>query len=159
MEDQIEIFPSTPVTPELRPAAEGVLHALRTALGRWWVAFSLSSVCVVGGHLMIKAGLGAAAASSARGLALHGTLLHILAQPQVLCGLLIYLLGTLCWMIAASQKEISFLYPLSSVNYVLVVIASVLLFSESVSLRRGGGVALIVLGTVLLNRKSRGARA
>ncbi|MEO8726790.1 MAG: hypothetical protein ABI383_11815, partial [Acidobacteriaceae bacterium] len=133
MEEQIEISPGAVARAQLRAAPAGVLDGARAVLGRWWVAFSLSSVCVVSGHLMIKAGLGAASASSAKGLALNGMLLHILAQPQVMCGLLVYLLGTLCWMIAASQKEISFLYPLSSVNYVLVVVASVLLFSESVS--------------------------
>ena len=49
---------------------------------------------------------------------------HEVLQSQVFTGLLIYLAGTVCWMRAVSQKEISFLYPLSSVNYVLVVAIS-----------------------------------
>ena len=123
-------------------------------LGHWSVAFSLSCVCVVSGHLMIKAGLNAASATHpGTGVTMH--ILHLLLQPRIVAGLAIYLFGTACWMIAVSQKEISFLYPLSSVNYVLVVIASALLLSEPVSLRRGEGVLLIVLGMLFLNRRPR----
>lgn len=107
---------------------------------------------------MIKAGLNATAAlRPGAGIAAH--VLHLLFQPQIFAGLAIYLFGTACWIIAVSQKEISFLYPLSSVNYVLVVIASALLLSETVSVRRGAGILLIVLGMFLLNRRPRMARA
>jgi drug/metabolite transporter (DMT)-like permease len=74
-------------------------------------------------------------------------------QTEVAAGLAVYFLGSVCWMLAVAQQEISFLYPLSSMNYVLVVIASSMFFGESVSLRRMSGVALIVLGMVLMNRK------
>ncbi len=121
-------------------------------VGRWWVAFSLSSICVVSGHLLIKTGLNASSAMPP-GTGVLPHLLHLLVQPATFAGLIIYLFGTACWMIAVSQKEISFLYPLSSVNYVLVLLASSLFLSESVSLRRAEGILLIVLGMSLLNRK------
>jgi uncharacterized membrane protein len=117
----------------------------------WWVAFSASAVFVVTGHLLIKAGLNAAVASSSH-VAAWMRLIQSVLQPEVVAGLLIYFLGSVCWMIAVAQKEISFLYPLSSVNYVLVVIISYLWFAEAVSLQRASGVAFIVLGMVLLNR-------
>jgi len=47
-------------------------------------------------------------------------------------------------MAAVAQKEISFLYPLTSVNYVFVVAISAIYFHEFISTRRGIGVALIV---------------
>jgi len=77
-------------------------------------------------------------------------------QPQVTGGLLVYMLGSFCWMAAVAQQEISFLYPLSSVNYVLVVFSSSAFLHESLSGRRLAGVALIVLGMILMNRKKRG---
>ncbi len=86
-------------------------------------------------------------------------ILHILMQPQVVAGLCIYLVGTACWMIAVSQKEISFLYPLSSVNYVLVAAMSALFLAESISVRRGEGMILIVAGMFLLNRRRRAVPA
>ena len=69
-------------------------------------------------------------------------------------GLSIYLLGTVCWMSAVAQKEISFLYPLTSINYVMVVATSFLLFHEVVPMRRILGVAVIVMGMILMNRKT-----
>jgi drug/metabolite transporter (DMT)-like permease len=132
-----------------RPARRGLLH-------HWWVPFSASSLFVVSGHLLIKAGLSSAALSAASGPAWE-RVLHCLLQPAVSGGLLVYLLGSLCWMVAVAQQEISFLYPLSSMNYVFVVLASSVFFHESPSLRRLGGVALIILGMVLMNRKGRGA--
>jgi len=137
------------------PAVSG----MRAILGHWWVAFWLSSVCVVSGHLMIKAGLNALTVSGFANPTLVGRIAHTLTQPEVVIGLLIYGFGTVCWMIAVSQKDISFLFPLSSVNYVLVVAASALLFGEVISTKRALGVALIVVGMVVLNRKSGEGRA
>lgn len=127
---------------------------IKDAITRWWVAFSLSTVCVVCGHLMIKSGLNATLAASVHG-GPAARILHILAQPFVELGLLIYLFGTVCWVIAVSQKEISFIYPLSSINYVLVVVASAFLLAEPVHARRAEGVTLIVVGMILLNIRIR----
>jgi uncharacterized membrane protein len=136
----------------------GFHQRIGVLLGRWWIAFSLSSICVVSGHLMIKAGLNTASAThSDSGVLNH--VVHLLVQPEVFAGLAIYLFGTGCWMIAVSQKEISFLYPLSSVNYVLVAIASGVFLSESISSSRAAGILLIVLGMFLLNRPARGVCA
>lgn len=125
----------------------------RAILGCWWITFSASSLFVVSGHLLIKAGLTAAASRNVHPGLLG--LLHTIASAEVIGGLLIYFLGSLCWMATVAKREISFLYPLSSINYVLVVIASYLLFAESISEQRAAGVALIVLGMVLMNRKSK----
>jgi uncharacterized membrane protein len=123
-------------------------------LTRWWVAFAASTVCVLSGHLLIKAGLNAST-HVASAPSLSERVLQILVQPQVITGLVIYLMGTVCWMAAVSKKEISFLYPLTSVNYVLVVACSTVLFHEIPTIRRLAGVATIVLGMVLMNRGPR----
>jgi drug/metabolite transporter (DMT)-like permease len=133
-----------------------VQSRLRALAARWWVAFAASSVFVVSGHLLIKAGLNAAAANAAN---FNGwtQVLHSVLQWEVAAGLLIYFFGSICWMVAVAQREISFLYPLSSVNYVLVVAASYLFFADTVSPQRASGVLLIVLGMVLMNRQARSA--
>jgi drug/metabolite transporter (DMT)-like permease len=124
-------------------------------LKHWWVPFSASSVFVVFGHLLIKAGLSAIALTGITG-PIWMRLFHYLLQPEVSGGLIVYLMGSVCWMAAVAKQEISFLYPLSSINYVLVVFASSTFFHESLSVRRLLGVAVIVLGMVLMNRKVRG---
>jgi drug/metabolite transporter (DMT)-like permease len=127
--------------------------ALSDLLRQWWVAFAASTVLVVCGHLLIKAGLNAASLHLPT-TSFSARILHLVLQPQVIEGLLIYLLGTVCWMRAVAQKEISFLYPLTSINYVMVVATSVLFFHEAVSVRRAAGVAVVVIGMILMNRTS-----
>lgn len=125
---------------------------------RWSVAFLGATVLVVSGHLLIKGALNATALA-APGTSLWKRLGGILFQPLTLEGLFIYALGSLCWMVAVAQKDVSYLYPLTSLNYVLVALASVVLFQESLSIRRGAGIVLITLGVLLMNRGSRLQRA
>lgn len=144
---RVEILLTAPPMRQ-EPVADIVLRVV----SRWWMAFAASAVFVVSGHLLIKAGLNSLASAGGDLLALR--LLHTLLQPWVLGGLLIYVLGTVCWMRTVSQKEISFVYPLSSVNYVLVVMASTTFFQEVISARRAAGVVTIVLGMILMTRQS-----
>jgi multidrug transporter EmrE-like cation transporter len=143
---------------EVGVSSQNDLREPRTAISawvlkHWWIAFAASSVSVVSGHLLIKAGLNALVPSPA-GTALVARVLHELLQPQIFAGLIIYLVGTICWMKAVSQKEISFLYPLSSVNYVLVAAISAMIFHEMISVRRAAGVIVIVFGMILMTRQS-----
>jgi drug/metabolite transporter (DMT)-like permease len=133
----------------------GVLPRL---LSQWWVAFAASAVFVVSGHLLIKAGLNSLAPVPAS-TEFVARVLHVVLHPMVVAGLLIYLMGTVCWMRAVSQKEISFLYPLSSVNFVLIAAASMVLLQEEISARRMAGVGFVVCGMILMNTRSREGRA
>jgi uncharacterized membrane protein len=62
-------------------------------------------------------------------------------------------------MRAVSLKEISFLYPLSSLNFVLIAAASTVLLQETISGQRIAGILLIVLGMVLMNTRAGERRA
>lgn len=119
---------------------------------RWEIAFVAAAVLVVSGHLLIKAGLNTIPVISG---GLSQKLLAIITQPTVLLGLGIYGFGTLCWMSAVAQTELSLLYPLTSLNYVLIAFLSYLVFGEKISVARGSGIALIALGMVLLTRSHR----
>jgi len=119
---------------------------------RWEIAFVGAALLVVCGHLLIKAGLNTIPLISG---GLSNKLLAIITQPTVLLGLGIYGFGTLCWMSAVAQTELSLLYPLTSLNYVLIAFLSYLVFGEKISLIRGSGIALIALGMVLLTRSQR----
>lgn len=117
---------------------------------RWELAFAATTIFVVSGHLLIKAGLNAV--TEPIGMGTLAQLANYIFQPMVFGGLAIYSVGCVCWMIAVSKTELSFLYPLTSLNYVLIVLISSILFQEPVSGRRLAGVLLIVGGVVLMNR-------
>jgi multidrug transporter EmrE-like cation transporter len=70
----------------------------------------------------------------------------------VLSGFAFYFLSSLFWMMVLSRVDLSVAYPLLSLGYVFILIASWLFFKESVSLIRWTGVLVIMSGVVLISR-------
>lgn len=106
------------------------------------------------GHLTIKAGLVVAAGSSLPAAFLNRLLIYF-SLPYVLLGLAIYGIGTAMWILAVSRHDISYVFPISALNYVLVTMGGKVLFAESVPLKRWVGVALVIVGVGLMQSSSR----
>ncbi|MDR1997152.1 MAG: EamA family transporter [Candidatus Margulisbacteria bacterium] len=73
-------------------------------------------------------------------------------NPYVFLGFAFYFLSSLFWMIVLSRVELSVAYPLLSLGYVFVLLASWLLFREPVSAARWLGVLVIICGVTLVSR-------
>lgn len=115
------------------------------------MALLASIILASSGHLLIKAGLnGAGPVQSHAGLAQQ--FWHFLSQPAVFWGLVVYGTGTLMWAFALSKTEVSYLFPMTSLNYVLVTLGGKFLFGEVVPLGRWMGILVVVLGVVLMHR-------
>lgn len=103
---------------------------------------------------MIKAGL-----NSVGALDSHASLVLRLAnyfvQPFVVAGLAVYGLGTAMWIFAVSKRDISYLFPLTALNYVLVMLGGEILFVEQVPFKRWAGVALVIVGVAVMQNSSR----
>src|SRR5258708_12286754 len=102
-------------------------------------AFNTADFSVLGavllaalGHLMIKAGLNGSTSAAAA----HGSIIDRLgvyfSQPYVLLGLAIYGLGTAMWIFAVSKRDISYVFPITPPNYVLVTLAGQFLFAQPI---------------------------
>jgi drug/metabolite transporter (DMT)-like permease len=100
-----------------------------------------------GGHLLIKHGLAGIAPGQAP---LAERLLQYFLAPFVVLGLAVYGAGTLLWILVVSKREISYLYPITALNYVLIGVGGMLLFDEPVSLMRWAGILVVVLGVALM---------
>jgi drug/metabolite transporter (DMT)-like permease len=99
----------------------------------------LGSVCfAAAGQLIMKAGLS------------HG--MGLSPAAIVLLGLSMYGLGTLLWIQAVSRAEISYLYPLSAINYPLVALGGKLFFHEAVHRERWIGILVMTIGIAILAR-------
>jgi multidrug transporter EmrE-like cation transporter len=79
-------------------------------------------------------------------------LIPVLSVPYVLVGFLLYGVSSVLWIAVVSQVDLSLAYPMVSVAYVVVVLASWLLLGEQVSALRAAGLALIVAGVVAISR-------
>ena len=73
-----------------------------------------------------------------------------LFNPFVIASLSCTLVAGLCWILIIQRMPLSKMYPLISLNYVMVYIAAWLLFHEAISVFSVFGIGLIVLGTILL---------
>lgn len=131
----------------------------KQAVGMSWQWAALAAILFASsGHLLIKFGL-ISAAQSAAGMSVAARIVHYLLQPAVAGGLAIYGLGTLFWISAVSRRDISFLYPITALNYVLVSVGGKFLFNEFVSPGRWLGIGVVVLGVALLQLSVQGERA
>ena len=77
---------------------------------------------------------------------------HLLLSPWVLTGIFATFLAGVSWMLAMTKFEVSYAFPYVSLNYVLVLAASVLLFQESITGAKLAGTLLVVAGVVVIAR-------
>jgi len=110
-----------------------------------------SVLFAAGGHLLIKSGLNALKASGLPSGVVPRVLSYLL-QPAVMGGLAIYGIGTMLWILAVSKREISYLFPLSALNYVVVALGGKWLFGESIPGARWLGILVVFAGVWLMQR-------
>ena len=79
------------------------------------------------------------------------TLISIATNPYIIAGVFLAVISLLFWLATLSNWEVSRLYPLGSISYVLVLALAVLFLGESITVIKGLGVATIAIGVVLLN--------
>jgi len=128
----------------------------KSALWQWAAlgAIALGSC----GHLLIKVGVTAAGHGGAA-QSILSRIGHYFLQPAALGGLAIYASGTALWIYAVSQRNISFLYPLTALTYVIVALGGKFLLGELVPTGRWLGIAVVMFGVALLQSSAKGEAA
>ncbi len=111
-----------------------------------WVYIAISTVMSVCGQLTLKHAM----TRIARMPGQRPLLVRIITSPWVIGGMAIYGVGVLFWLIALSYLEVSFVYPFASLSYIGIIIGSHFLFHEKIPPRRMAGIAVIVVGVVLI---------
>lgn len=81
------------------------------------------------------------------------SVIKLFLNPYIAGGLLIYVAATVIWLYILSKAELSLVYPLQSLSYVIAAIVAVLIFKESLPLTRWAGIALICLGAYFVSLK------
>lgn len=71
-------------------------------------------------------------------------------QPFVFLGCCLYVVSTVFWLVSLSNADLSFVYPLNAVSFVLVVILSRIVFGEYFNTTKFAGIFFVILGAVLI---------
>lgn len=71
-------------------------------------------------------------------------------NPLVFLGLLMYGLSTIFWLIALSQKDLSYVYPFIALTFIIVLLLSKFLLHENVGIYRIIGTLIIIAGLIIV---------
>jgi len=73
-------------------------------------------------------------------------------NPIVVLGLFMYGLSTIFWLIALSQKDLSYVYPFISLTFIFVLFLSYFVLKEQISTARIVGTLIIIIGLMVIVR-------
>jgi drug/metabolite transporter (DMT)-like permease len=140
----------TIVRVEDRKKIVGIGVRRRRTMGYLFIA--LTVFFTVYGQLVLKYEINSVP-SIPDGLPLIGFLAKfVIFRPLVLSGLLSGLLAAFAWMAALSKFELSYAYPYMSLNFVVVVVLSFILFAEGINAYKLVGLVLICIGVFVVSR-------
>jgi multidrug transporter EmrE-like cation transporter len=101
-------------------------------------------------QLMLKWQANTVGAPEAADLARY--LLRMLLNPWTLSALIAAAAALPLWLVVLGRLPLGYAYPFLSLSFVIVALGSTLLLQEPVNALRLSGLALIVLGVILVGR-------
>ncbi len=79
-------------------------------------------------------------------------LIKTFTNPLVILGLFFYASSAVLWLMVLSKEKLSFVYPLVAASYVLTILLAKLILKEPVPTLRWLGLAIIVIGILVVAR-------
>ncbi|MCI6277092.1 MAG: EamA family transporter [Clostridium sp.] len=77
-------------------------------------------------------------------------IMELIFNPYILGGGLLYIVATGLWLYILSKAELSKVYPMQSLCYVLGTMAGVFVFNERFTVNKFLGLGLIILGAFFI---------
>lgn len=119
-------------------------------------AFMLVFMCIIMGALgQISMKAGMSQMERINGISelidVH-TIKSIIYNVYVMGGLFLYMISAFLWLGALSTLEVSFMYPLLSLAYVITAIGAFIFLGETITIMRWMGIWLVIAGCFLVTR-------
>jgi len=119
-------------------------------------ALSLVAVCIVFGavgQILMKTGVSQIGQIGNLGKLINpSTVFSIFTNVYVIGGLLLYAMAFFLWLGALSTLDVSLMYPLLSLSYVVTAILGLIFLKEDITLLRWVGVMVVVAGCFMILR-------
>lgn len=112
----------------------------------WLLLISVCSATM--GQIFFKKGVFVTGEITLKGSVI-GDLFTLVFNPFIFFGLIFYVISTILWLVALSKTSLSFVYPFTSLVFVLVMLSARFVFLESVPLLRYVGIGVICVGFLL----------
>lgn len=78
------------------------------------------------------------------------TLFHAALTPWVLSALFATFLSGVCWMITLTKFDLSYAFPFTAFNFIVMYLAGVMIFGEQGSWGKVAGTVVIMVGVTLV---------
>jgi len=113
-------------------------------------------LCVIlatGGNLCLKAAMMKTGKLTLSHSSILSEILRIAKEPAIIFGLCLYGVSMLLWLKIIAVEELSRVYPIFvSLAFIVIVVASRLLFKEALSFKRIVGITVICAGIYMVVR-------
>ncbi|WP_054692130.1 EamA family transporter [Syntrophomonas palmitatica] len=109
----------------------------------FWLTF-LNTIMMATGQILWKMGM------NEREINNLFQLIQAFFSPLVLAGLVVYVLTTFLWLYILSRAQLSYVYPIQSLVFVFVLLATMVL-GERIPINRWLGVVVICMGVYLVS--------
>lgn len=126
----------------------GLLERSRAVNQELLVLFPVSVACDVAGQVFFKLGADRLTADRAHGVT--GFLHALISQPWLIGGIAIFTFETFVWLRILAQAPLSIAFPIASLNFIGVTLASRFLFREDVGMSQWLGCLLVTIGVGVL---------
>lgn len=107
------------------------------------------------GELLFKIGMNRIGSFEFSTRAIRQVLPRILFNPLIILGFLGFGLGAVFWLAVLSRVPLSLAYPILALSYFVVVVEARLFLRERVTWKRMLGVAIVVVGVVVVGVSGR----
>ena len=116
-----------------------------------WVLLTIAVLLDTLGTVLFKHGSNQAAVEHQHGWRGHvENIIGAIKRKEISLGVLVYIAEYIVWLAFLSTTALSVAYPLSSVNNILILVASAIFLGEKVGKRRWFGAVLIICGIFLV---------
>lgn len=106
------------------------------------------------GQVLLKIGANKLESFSLSYKTLYKNLLSVAIVPEILIGLIFFIISFLLWIKVLTKNELSYAYPMVSIGYIIVTILSKIILKENLNLNKILGIIVIIIGVILINRSS-----
>ena len=105
------------------------------------------------GQLVFKKGINTLVVSPGQDIiSILKYFIHGLMNGWIFSGFVLALCAAFSWMLALRNYELSSAYPFQSLNFILVPMLSILLYSESFNSYKLIGILIIVFGIIIFSK-------
>jgi drug/metabolite transporter (DMT)-like permease len=117
------------------------------------IAYIILIVIIISiAQTLIKTGMNKIQISDFLNIFNISVIINIITSWYVVGGFALYAITLVLLLGVMSKEDVSFVYPLLSIGYIITAIFAIMFLNEFVSVLRWGGIALIFLGSFFIGK-------